>query len=288
MCKLVVNWRNEMNKLKLRKMLERFFMEDIGDGDLSADYLIPSDAVGRLEFMAKEQGVFCGADIITEGYRLLDPRMEVSVSVEDGERMEDRQILASVTGPVRTILTGERVVLNCIQRMSAVATKTARYQALLEGTAARVCDTRKTMPGFRMLDKYAVRTGGGFNHRNGLYDAVMLKDNHLAYAGSIAEAVAKLRGRLGHTVKIEVEIETLEQLESAIEAEPDIIMFDNCTPEQIAGWIPLVPERIVTEASGMITEETIADYGGAGIQYISVGALTHSVCALDISANLHY
>lgn len=275
-----------MNKLKLRKMLEQFFIEDIGDGDLSADYLIPSDAVGSLEIKAKETGVFCGADIIAEGFRLLDPKTEVSVFLEDGDQMEEGQILASVTGAVRTLLTGERVILNCIQRMSAVATKTARYQMLLEGTDARICDTRKTIPGFRMLDKYAVRTGGGFNHRNGLYDAVMLKDNHLAYAGSITEAVAKLRGRLGHTVKIEVEIESLEQLERAIEAGPDIIMFDNCTPEQIAGWIPLVPKHVVTEASGMITEETVADYGKAGIQYISVGALTHSVHALDISANL--
>lgn len=277
-----------MNNLKLRRMLERFFMEDIGDSDLSVDFLIPADARGRLEFTAKDAGVFCGTEIIREGFRLLDPAVEVSCCVEDGDQIHEQQTIATATGPVGTLLTGERVILNCIQRMSAIATKTARYQGLLVGTGARVCDTRKTMPGFRMLDKYAVRTGGGFNHRSGLYDTVMLKDNHLAYAGSIKQAVDLLRGRLGHTVKVEVEIETREQLQQAIEARSDIIMFDNCSPEQIAEWIAIVPEHIITEASGMITEETIADYGRAGVQYISVGGLTHSVCALDISANLNH
>ena len=200
--------------------------------------------------------------------------------------MENRQVLAIAKGPVRSLLTAERVVLNCIQRMSAIATKTAYLAALLADTSTRVCDTRKTAPGLRMLDKYAVRTGGGFNHRNGLYDAVMLKDNHLAYAGSIAKAVEILKSRLGHTVKIEVEIETLEQLKEAVGAGADIIMFDNCTPEQIMDWLPNVPPHIVTEASGMITEDTIASYGLTGVHYISVGALTHSVHAADISANI--
>ncbi|MDV6378564.1 carboxylating nicotinate-nucleotide diphosphorylase [Sporosarcina sp. GW1-11] len=275
-----------MNRIKLVSMLEQFFIEDLGDGDLSADALFPDDAIGELQLIAKEPGVFCGKDIITEGFRVMDPAIQVTYFVQDGETMEDKQVLATAVGSVRKLLSAERVILNCIQRMSAIATKTAHLVKLLETTEARVCDTRKTAPGLRMLDKYAVRAGGGFNHRNGLYDAVMLKDNHLAYAGSITAAVTQLRERLGHTVKIEVEIETLEQLQEAIQAKPDIIMFDNRTPEQIKEWLPLVPPNIITEASGMITEQTIAAYGQTGIDYISVGALTHSVIAADISANL--
>ncbi|ARK22948.1 carboxylating nicotinate-nucleotide diphosphorylase [Sporosarcina ureae] len=275
-----------MNTLKLRSMLEQFFIEDVGDGDLSANTLFPADVMGEMQIIAKTPGIFCGSDIMTTGFQLMNPSIKVTCLLQDGERMEEKQILARVRGPVRSLLTAERVVLNCIQRMSAIATKTADLTALLSGTNTRVCDTRKTAPGLRMLDKYAVRTGGGFNHRNGLYDAVMLKDNHLAYAGSITQAVQLLRSQLGHTVKIEVEIESLAQLQEAIEANVDIIMFDNRTPKEITDWLPLVPPHIVTEASGMITEETIASYGKTGIDYISVGALTHSVIAADISATI--
>ncbi|WP_303970020.1 carboxylating nicotinate-nucleotide diphosphorylase [Sporosarcina ureae] len=275
-----------MNTIKLKSMLEQFFIEDVGDGDLSANTLFPADVMGEMQIIAKTSGIFCGSDIITTGFQLMNPSIEVTCLLQDGERMEEKQILARVRGPVRSLLTAERVVLNCIQRMSAIATKTADLTTLLSGTNTRVCDTRKTAPGLRMLDKYAVRTGGGFNHRNGLYDAVMLKDNHLAYAGSITHAVQLLRSQLGHTVKIEVEIESLAQLQEAIEANVDIIMFDNRTPKEITDWLPLVPPHIVTEASGMITEETIASYGKTGIDYISVGALTHSVIATDISATI--
>ncbi|PIC73149.1 carboxylating nicotinate-nucleotide diphosphorylase [Sporosarcina sp. P17b] len=275
-----------MNTIKLRSMLEQFFIEDVGDGDLSANTLFPADVMGEMQIIAKTPGIFCGSDIMTTGFQLMNPSIKVTCLLQDGERMEEKQILARVRGPVRSLLTAERVVLNCIQRMSAIATKTADLTALLSGTNTRVCDTRKTAPGLRMLDKYAVRTGGGFNHRNGLYDAVMLKDNHLAYAGSITQAVQLLRSQLGHTVKIEVEIESLAQLQEAIEANVDIIMFDNRTPKEITDWLPLVPPHIVTEASGMITEETIASYGKTGIDYISVGALTHSVIAADISATI--
>ncbi|WP_301109806.1 carboxylating nicotinate-nucleotide diphosphorylase [Sporosarcina sp.] len=276
-----------MNRMKLQSILRSFFEEDIGDGDLSASTLFPADALGEMNIVAKEPGVFCGADIIREGFHLLNPSIEVVSLFADGEPMENMQLLAKVKGPVRDLLAAERVILNCIQRMSAIASQTAVLVNLLEGTDAKVCDTRKTAPGLRMLDKYAVRAGGGFNHRNGLYDAVMLKDNHLAYAGSITKAVEQLRSRLGHTVKIEVEIESLEQLEEAVQAGADIIMFDNRTPDQIQAWLSIVPEHIITEASGMITEETITSYGKTGIDYISVGALTHSVIAKDISANIH-
>lgn len=275
-----------MNRIKLVSMLEQFFIEDLGDGDLSADTLFPADAIGEMHIVAKESGIFCGQDIIRQGFYVMDPSIEVTCLVEDGQAMDNQQILAIAIGPVRQLLSAERVILNCIQRMSAIATKTANLVDLLATTTTRVCDTRKTAPGLRMLDKYAVRAGGGFNHRNGLYDTVMLKDNHLAYAGSITKAVSLLRERLGHTVKIEVEIETLEQLLEAVQAGPDIIMFDNRTPAQISEWLSVVPPHIVTEASGMISEQTIAAYGQTGIDYISVGALTHSVVAADISANI--
>ncbi|WP_153732985.1 carboxylating nicotinate-nucleotide diphosphorylase [Sporosarcina obsidiansis] len=276
-----------MNSIKLVSMLEQFFIEDIGEGDVTANTLFPDTMVGIMEIIAKEPGVFCGSDIILQGFRLIDQSIQVTLFSKDGERMESQQVLASIKGPVGKLLSGERVILNCIQRMSAIATKTAQLVTLLEGTGARVCDTRKTAPGLRMLDKYAVRMGGGFNHRFGLYDAVMLKDNHLAYVGSITEAVSQLRSRIGHTVKIEVEIETIDQLKEAVQAEADIIMFDNCQPHQIKDWLSLVPQHIVTEASGMITEDNIVSYGRTGINYISVGALTHSVKAIDISANIH-
>ncbi|GKV67258.1 MULTISPECIES: carboxylating nicotinate-nucleotide diphosphorylase [unclassified Sporosarcina] len=276
-----------MNKIKLQSMLSNFFEEDIGDGDLSAGTLFPADATGEMHILARERGIFCGTDIIQQGFHLLNPSVEVMCLVEDGEEMEDRQLLAKVSGPVRDLLAAERVILNCIQRMSAIASQTAFLVSLLDGSGTRICDTRKTAPGLRMLDKYAVRAGGGFNHRCGLYDAVMLKDNHLAYAGSISKAVGQLRSRLGHTVKIEVEIESREQLEEAVQAGADIIMFDNRTPAEIKEWLPIVPMHIITEASGMITEENLASYGHTGINYISVGALTHSVIAKDISANIH-
>lgn len=243
-----------MNTIKLRSMLEQFYIEDIGDQDVSSDFLFPADMTGQLEIKAKEAGIFCGMQVIQEGLRVIDPSIIVNMAVKDGDAISKGDSVAIASGSVRSLLKSERVILNLIQRMSAIATATDAVVRQLEGTAARVCDTRKTMPGLRMLDKYAVRVGGGVNHRYGLYDAVMLKDNHIAFArGSISKAVQTVRSVLGHTIKIEVEIETLDQLKEAINAKADIIMFDNCTPETIKEWIELVPDSIVTEASGNIT-----------------------------------
>ncbi|QFF97474.1 carboxylating nicotinate-nucleotide diphosphorylase [Psychrobacillus glaciei] len=275
-----------MNTLKLKSMLEQFYIEDIGDTDLSSDFLFPEEVTGELSIVAKMDGIFCGKKVIEEGLRVVDDSSNVICHVEDGEQIGKGTVIATAKGPVCSLLKSERVILNLIQRMSAIATETHRVVEKVKGTGTKVCDTRKTMPGLRMLDKYAVRTGGGFNHRNGLYDAVMLKDNHLAFAGSITKAVETVRATIGHTVKIEVEIETFEQLQEAIEAKADIIMFDNCTPETIKEWKQFVPETIITEASGMITNDTIRDYAEAGVEYISLGYLTHSVKALDISANV--
>ncbi|MCC5801418.1 carboxylating nicotinate-nucleotide diphosphorylase [Rossellomorea vietnamensis] len=275
-----------MNKMKLKSMLETFYQEDLGDGDLSSEFLFSKSDEGSFSLFMKEEGVFCGRDVIEIGFSLIDPKVDVQVFAADGDWVEAGQSIAEVRGPMGDLLQGERVVLNLIQRMSGIATATYRAVEQVKGTGVRLCDTRKTTPGLRMLEKYAVRTGGGFNHRNGLYDAVMLKDNHLSFAGSITEAVKQVKKRIGHMVKVEVEIETKEQLLEAIDAGADVIMFDNCSPSTIKEWIHLVPPHIVTEASGGITRESLQAYAGSGVHYISLGYLTHSVKSLDISARV--
>ncbi len=275
-----------MNKMKLKSMLEQFYSEDLGDGDISSELLFPHSKMGTFYLMVKENGIFCGRDIIEIAFPLFNPEVEVEVLVEDGERVEEGQLLAKVIGPMRDLLQAERVVLNLIQRMSGIATETHNAVSEVRGSGVRLCDTRKTTPGLRMLEKYAVRTGGGYNHRNGLYDAVMLKDNHISFSGSIRNAIQKVKEQIGHTVKVEVEIETKEQLEEAINSGADIIMFDNCTPKEIKEWIKIVPRHIITEASGGITRDSISEYANTGVHYVSLGYLTHSVKSLDISARV--
>lgn len=273
-----------MNKIKLQTMLKQFFNEDIGDGDLSSELLFSPSDKGSFTFYAKESGIFCGAEIIQTGFNILDPSMKVTLLKQDGDLIEVGDELALIEGSLQSLLSGERVVLNLVQRMSSIATNAYKAVELTKGTTAKICDTRKTIPGLRMLDKYAVRTGGACNHRSGLYDCIMLKDNHIAFAGSIEKAVQIAKSKIGHTVKIEVEIETENQLLEAINAGADIIMLDNRSPEEIRDWLPLVPPHIITEASGGITFDNLSDYAESGVDYISLGALTHSVKALDISA----
>lgn len=275
-----------MNLLKLQSMLNEFYIEDIGDRDLTGELIFTPDKEGELTFLAKQSGVFCGEIVINEGFKVLDKNIEVQIKVHDGEHIEKGNVIARAKGSVQALLKGERVILNLIQRMSGIATKTANIVQIIEGTNSKICDTRKTIPGLRMLDKYAVRIGGGVNHRNGLYDAVLIKDNHISFAGSITSAVSKVKSGLGHTVKVEVEIETKDQLLEAIEAGADIIMFDNRNPAEITEWLNIVPDWIVTEASGNITLQNVREYANTGIQFISLGSLTHSVDAFDISAKV--
>ncbi|MEN8701148.1 carboxylating nicotinate-nucleotide diphosphorylase [Bacillus infantis] len=275
-----------MNRLKLRLLLEQFFLEDIGDRDVSSELIFGEEEQGEIVFLAKEDGIFCGADILLTGFPLLDSTISVDVIAGDGGQIRAGQTLARVSGPVHSLLKGERVILNLLQRMSGIATSTNKAVQLMAGSRTRITDTRKTTPGLRMLEKYAVRTGGGFNHRYGLYDAVMIKDNHISFAGGISNAVEAVRSKLGHMVKIEVETETKEQVLEAVEAKADVIMFDNRSPEEIREWLPLVPEEITTEASGGITMETLAAYGETNVDYISLGFLTHSVKSLDISVKV--
>ncbi len=275
-----------MNQVKLRLLVEQFFIEDIGEQDVTTSSIFEADTKGEMVFLAKEAGVFCGEDIVSCGFQLLDPDIEVQLLVKDGDAISKGQQLAKISGKVAALLTGERVVLNLIQRMSGIATLTKRAVEKLNNPHTRICDTRKTTPGLRMLEKYAVHCGGGYNHRYGLYDGVMIKDNHIAFAGSITKAVVNVREKVGHMVKIEVETETKAQVIEAVEAGADVIMFDNRTPEEIDQFLQLVPEHIITEASGGITLDNLSDYEQSKVDYISLGFLTHAYRALDISAKV--
>jgi len=272
-----------MNRLKIEQLLRYFFLEDIGDGDVTSNTIFPANERAKGVFMAKADGVVAGVGLIAAGYQLLDPHIDVSVMKQDGERVAAGETIAAVSGPVGPLLSGERVILNLLQRLSGIATVTRQAVDLLGDSHTRLCDTRKTTPGLRMLEKYAVTCGGGYNHRFGLYDGVMIKDNHIAFCGSIAAAVKTVRERLGHMVKIEVETETEAQVLEAVEAGADVIMFDNRTPEEVRSFVRLVPKPIITEASGGITLANVAAYGATGVDCISLGFLTHSAAALDIS-----
>ncbi|QHN50000.1 carboxylating nicotinate-nucleotide diphosphorylase [Geobacillus stearothermophilus] len=275
-----------MNRLKLEQLLRQFFLEDIGDGDVTSETIFPAHERASGMFMAKADGVVAGVGIIAAGYQLLDPRVEVTIMKQDGERVQAGETIAVASGPVGPLLSGERVILNLLQRLSGIATVTRQAVDLLGNSSTRICDTRKTTPGLRMLEKYAVTCGGGYNHRFGLYDGVMIKDNHIAFCGSIADAVKAVRERLGHMVKIEVETETEAEVLEAVEAGADVIMFDNRTPDEVRSFVRLVPKPIITEASGGITLANVAAYGATGVDYISLGFLTHSARALDISFDL--
>ncbi|WP_028975762.1 carboxylating nicotinate-nucleotide diphosphorylase [Sporolactobacillus terrae] len=276
-----------MNKIKLRQALEAFYNEDIGHQDLTSETIFAPEDLAVGTFTAKAAGIVCGFPVLIEGYRLLDPEITLHFHVSEGDYVQAGVDLLTVSGPVRTLLSAERVLLNLLQHMSGIATMTAAAAHLMKGSGTRICDTRKTTPGLRLFEKYAVKIGGGYNHRFGLYDAVMIKDNHIVHAGSIGSAVQKVRAELGHTVKIEVETTSLETVRAAVQAKADIIMFDNCSPSEIRTFVQEVPDNIVTEVSGGIDLTTLNDYVGCGADYLSLGCLTHSVKALDISFNLH-
>ncbi|EAE1484232.1 carboxylating nicotinate-nucleotide diphosphorylase [Listeria monocytogenes] len=274
-----------MNSILMNQVIQAFLLEDIGQYDLSAETVFPRDTMGEGIFLAKETGILCGISIPPKVYELLGGNIQFEAYKNDGDWIQKGDIIAAVTAPVRTLLSGERVILNLMQRMSGIASQTNFAVKQLDDSAIRICDTRKTAPGLRAFDKYAVQTGGGFNHRNGLYDGVMLKDNHIAFSGGITSAVSTVREKLGHMIKIEVETETAEQVKEAVQAGADIIMFDNRTPEEIKQLVKLVPPHITTEISGNVTLENIHRYKGSGANYISLGSLTHSVRAFDISFN---
>jgi nicotinate-nucleotide pyrophosphorylase (carboxylating) len=272
--------------LKLRSLLEQFFIEDIGEQDITSDLIFTDDTNGEIVFLSKDNGIFCGEEIIKTGFKLLNQDIETQVFVKDGQALEFGQKLATASGKISDLLKGERVVLNLIQRMSGIATLTRKAVDTLDNGHTKICDTRKTTPGLRMLEKYAVTKGGGYNHRFGLYDGIMIKDNHISFAGSITHAVESVRAKAGHMVKVEVEVETEDQVKEAVSAGADVIMFDNRTPEEIKELIKLVPPGFITEASGGIQLSNLAGYRDTGVNYISLGFLTHSYKALDISVKV--
>lgn len=270
---------------ELKQIIQQALSEDLGFGDLTAG-LFPEDSRSSGRFTAKADGVLAGMEIIDATYRQLHSSIEVALHKQDGDRIKSGDLIAVAGGPTAVLLSGERVILNLLQHLSGIATATRKAVDALGNSPSKVCDTRKTLPGLRMLQKYAVRCGGGFNHRYRLDGGIMIKDNHIAAAGSIGNAVKLLREQSGPMVRIEVETETREQVLQAVEAGADIIMFDNRTPEEVEEFVELVPDHIVTEVSGGITPETIGNYRDTGVDFISLGYLTHSVRALDISFNL--
>ncbi len=265
------------------KIIENALAEDIHTGDITTLAVAPRDRTAHAILKAKEEMVLAGIDVAARVFRLLDPDVAFTPRFADGDRLLPGDLIAEMTGDTSLLLQGERVALNLLQRMCGVATLTARYVEAVRGTKARVVDTRKTTPGLRILEKYAVRVGGGTNHRTGLYDGVLIKENHITAAGGLTEAVRRAKSYTPHTIKIEVETETLAQVAEALEAGADIIMLDNMDTSAMREAVALIAGRALIEASGGVNLETIRGIAETGVDIISVGALTHSARAMDIS-----
>lgn len=270
----------------IRRLIGTAFREDIGYGDITTAAVLTGEETGTARALAKSDIVVAGIDVFREAFVYRDRQVTVTGCFADGRKAERGSILAEVAGNLQSILTAERVALNFFQRMCGIATLTRQYVDQVEGTKAKILDTRKTAPGLRYLDKYAVRTGGGFNHRFGLYDGVLIKDNHIAASGSIARALASVRGRIPHTLKIEVEVKNLEELKEAFTAGADVIMLDNMTVEDMEKAVVITEGRVPLEASGNVSLANVKQIAETGIDFISVGTLTHSVAAADISLKI--
>ena len=267
-------------------LLTLAFAEDVGDGDHTTLSTIPADEKGKQRLIIKEEGTLAGVDIARKVFEKFDPELKMTVYINDGAHVKPGDIAFEVEGSVRSLLQTERVMLNIMQRMSGIATQTAKYQQKLEGLKTKVLVTRKTTPGMRMLEKEAVRIGGGSNHRIGLFDMILIKDNHIDFAGGIPQAVEAARKYLaekGKDLKIEVEVRNTDEIKQALALDIDRIMLDNFTPERTLEAVKLIDGRVEVESSGGITLDTLRDYGECGVDFISVGALTHSVKGLDMS-----
>ena len=270
-------------------LLTLAFAEDVGDGDATTLSTIPADAMGRQHLLVKQEGILAGVEIARKVFEKFDPSLKMEVFINDGAHVKPGDIAFVVEGPTRSLLQTERTMLNIMQRMSGIATTTAKYQERLEGLHTKVLDTRKTTPGMRLLEKMAVKMGGGANHRIGLFDMILIKDNHVDFAGGITNAVSRAKQWCkdnGKDLKIEVEVRNTPEIMEALEAGVDRIMLDNYTPERTAEAVALIREKnpnVEIESSGGITFDTLRAYGEAGVDFISVGALTHSVKGLDMS-----
>lgn len=275
-------------KMQADKLIRMALQEDITSEDVSTNAVMRSAVKGTVDLITKEDGIIAGLDVYARVFQILDEKTEISFNFKDGEAVKKGDLLGTVTGDIRVLLSGERVALNYLQRMSGIATYTKQVSKLLEGSKVTLLDTRKTTPNCRVFEKYAVRIGGGCNHRYNLSDGVLLKDNHIGAAGSVAKAVAMAKEYAPFVRKIEIEVETMEQVKEAVEAGADIIMLDNMTPEMMKEAVELIAGRAQTECSGNITKENIAKILETGVNFVSSGALTHSAPILDISMkNLH-
>ncbi len=275
-----------LTRRQVRRVVDLALDEDAPSGDLTSEVFVPETAVARASVVAREAGVMAGGDVVVETFAAVDPAVVVEVLRADAEPFAAGDVLATVEGPARAVLRGERVALNLVQRLCGIATLTARYVEAVEGTGVRIVDTRKTTPGLRALERHAVRCGGGRNHRFSLSDAVMAKDNHLALVDDVTAAIRQARDQLPHTTHVEVEVDRLDQVEAVLAGGVDTIMLDNFTPDDLRTGVALVAGRAIVEASGGITLETVGDVARTGVDVISIGALTHSVRALDLGLDV--
>ena len=275
-------------KLVADKLIMQAREEDITSEDISTNVVMPKEQMGEVDLICKEDGVIAGLWVFERVFTLLDPNVTVSLFVKDGDEVKKGQKMGTVAGDIRVLLSGERTALNYLQRMSGIATYTRSVAKLLEGSKTKLLDTRKTTPNMRIFEKYAVRVGGGYNHRYNLSDGVLLKDNHIGAAGSVRKAVEMAREYAPFVRKIEIETENLDMVREAVEAGADIIMLDNMSPEMMRDAVDYIDGRAKTECSGNVTKENVAQLAAVGVDYISSGALTHSAPILDISLkNLH-
>ena len=272
--------------VQAQPIIRRALNEDIGDGDVTTRCIISPSATLNGQFIVKEAGVVAGLEVVELTFHMVDEQVQFLPGVFDGDQVETGQVAATINGPGWALLSGERVALNFFQRMSGIATLTRRFVETVQDTSAVILDTRKTAPGLRLLDKWAVRLGGGQNHRFGLYDMALIKDNHIAAVGSISEAVARVRAEEGHRLPIEVEVKTLVELQEALDLGLDRIMLDNMGLAEMREAVRLTNGRVPLEASGNVSLDNVAAIAATGVDYVSVGMLTHSVRALDISLEL--
>lgn len=275
---------NELSeKLIMERLIQQALEEDIGNEDVTTNSIMSEYKKGMVKLICKQDGVICGLNVFERVFKLLDESTEVTCFFKDGDEVKKGQKVAIITGDIRVLLSGERVALNYLQRMSGIATYTRSVVKLLEGCKTRLLDTRKTTPNMRVFEKYAVRTGGGFNHRYNLSDGVLLKDNHIGAAGGVKQAVAAAKAYAPFVRKIEVEVENLEMCKEALDAGADIIMLDNMSIEDMKAAVEMIGGRAITECSGNVTKENIEKIKGTGVDYVSSGALTHSAPILDLS-----
>lgn len=276
-----------LDKLSMDEIITRALKEDIGTGDITTMSIVPAGQTINGRFIAKEAGIICGLEIVRRVFEIVNNEIQFKPLVNEGDAVLTGEVIASISGPAVGILMGERVALNFLQRLSGISSKTASLAKIIEGTGARITDTRKTTPGLRVFEKYAVKIGGGMNHRFNLSDGVLIKDNHIAAAGGISNAIEAARNSIPHTLKIEVEVETMEQIEEALKAGADIIMLDNMDIPAMKEAVAKINGRALVEASGNMGDKDLRAVAETGVDIISIGALTHSVKAMDISLKLY-